>query len=197
MKQAVRAQGRQQRKAAKAKARAPAKPRPPPIDTKRHRQIRDGLRRVRAKKRARMDEFKRKPCADCGGTFHPFVMDFDHRDDSAKTFNVSAAIPLGLPWDRVVAEIAKCDVVCANCHRMRTLRRIEKTRAEIPPSPIDPTRCKRGHVRTAENTRIKTRKSGAKARECRECERARFAEKAAREGRSYKPRKPRRDSPEL
>lgn len=188
--QAVAAHGRQQRAAAKAKARAPAKPKPAPVDSAKHQRTREGLRRVRAKKRAQVDELKRKPCADCGGTFHPFVMDFDHREGTAKTFNVSAGIPLGLSWNRIVEEAAKCDVVCSNCHRMRTFRRIEQSRLATPPvTPRDPTRCKRGHPRTEENTRIK-RRNGENYRECRECERVRYGKKKAAEGVAYKPRKP-------
>jgi len=51
-------------------------------------------------------------------------MDFDHvRGD--KEFTVSKAVQraYALTLSRVRAEIAKCDVVCANCHRIRTERR--------------------------------------------------------------------------
>jgi hypothetical protein len=48
-------------------------------------------------------------------------MDFDHVRGS-KTFKVSEAVqlPTGIGFEKVRAEIAKCDVVCANCHRIRT-----------------------------------------------------------------------------
>lgn len=48
-----------------------------------------------------------------------FVMDFDHRDPARKRFNIANTFRT---WAiaQVVAEIQKCDVVCANCHRMRT-----------------------------------------------------------------------------
>lgn len=46
-------------------------------------------------------------------------MDFDHRPDEVKVKNVSQLKTL----DDVKAEIAKCDVVCSNCHRLRTKRR--------------------------------------------------------------------------
>ena len=45
-------------------------------------------------------------------------MDFDHRDPSTKCFGLSHAIFQA--WSNVLAEIDKCDVVCANCHRIRT-----------------------------------------------------------------------------
>lgn len=59
-------------------------------------------------------------CADCGYAENSVALDFDHvRGD--KLFNVSRGS--GYPWQTVLDEIAKCDVVCANCHRIRTSRR--------------------------------------------------------------------------
>lgn len=60
-----------------------------------------------------------RPCADCGGTFPAVCMDFDHRHGS-KTLNVADAVNRGWGWERLIAEIQKCDIVCANCHRVRT-----------------------------------------------------------------------------
>lgn len=69
-----------------------------------------------------MREAKTQPCADCGGTFHPCAMDFDHRPGEQKLFNISRAVKsIGL--ERLRAEIEKCDVVCANCHRIHTFNR--------------------------------------------------------------------------
>ena len=47
------------------------------------------------------------------------VLDFDHRDPSAKRHNV-IVLAMHKPWSRVLLEIVKCDVRCANCHRKRT-----------------------------------------------------------------------------
>lgn len=63
---------------------------------------------------------KQVPCADCGESYPPFVMDFDHRGD--KEFDIGMA-PTRVSMSRLLAEIAKCDVVCANCHRFRTFAR--------------------------------------------------------------------------
>lgn len=57
------------------------------------------------------------PCVDCGQT-DPRVLEFDHRDDLTKSYNVSEMFPLSL--SKINEEIAKCDVRCANCHRIRT-----------------------------------------------------------------------------
>lgn len=68
---------------------------------------------------------KNKPCADCGKSYSPWVMDFDHRDAKLKLGNVSK-LAMRKFWsiDRIKLEIEKCDLVCANCHRERTYRRI-------------------------------------------------------------------------
>jgi hypothetical protein len=67
-------------------------------------------------------ELKRRPCADCGGLFHPVAMHFDHRPGEKKDFEVGWAIR-GYSRRRIMAEIAKCDLVCANCHAVRTYER--------------------------------------------------------------------------
>lgn len=72
---------------------------------------------VRARNRAIMDAAKAGPCDDCGRRFPSEQMDFDHVRGE-KLRNVSAMLNAGLP--QLLAEIAKCDVVCANCHRVRT-----------------------------------------------------------------------------
>lgn len=65
-------------------------------------------------------DLRRVPCLDCGGTFAPYVMDFDHRDPRSKSFSIAADNVLLKNRALLEAEVAKCDVVCANCHRVRT-----------------------------------------------------------------------------
>lgn len=57
-------------------------------------------------------------CIDCGYSLHPAALDFDHRNPAEKSGNVGHLIFGNL--DRLMAEIAKCDVRCANCHRIRS-----------------------------------------------------------------------------
>lgn len=76
---------------------------------------------ARKLKRAKMiQEIKLiRGCADCGYNQHGEALEFDHLSD--KKHNVSAI--RGNKWEDILLEIAKCDVVCANCHRVRTVRR--------------------------------------------------------------------------
>lgn len=59
-----------------------------------------------------------KPCMDCGGYFHWCAMDFDHRDNKTKIGNV-----MKIRECLIKEEVEKCDLVCANCHRLRTFKR--------------------------------------------------------------------------
>lgn len=67
---------------------------------------------------ARVRKLKSYPCADCGGIFDPVCMDFDHLPGTDKVRNIAAM--LAEPWERIQAEIDKCELVCSNCHRVRT-----------------------------------------------------------------------------
>jgi hypothetical protein len=62
------------------------------------------------------------PCLDCAGSFPSFVMELDQRDPQTKRALVSRMA--GRASDRrILDEVAKCDVVCSNCHRNRTFAR--------------------------------------------------------------------------
>ena len=69
-------------------------------------------------------QLKSEPCTDCGGKFHWCAMDFDHLGDEDKVLNVNIMVSRGFARDRILAEIAKCELVCANCHRVRTWNRL-------------------------------------------------------------------------
>ncbi len=84
--------------------------------------------RLAAQNRIRHEEWRQKllslvgdsVCKDCGHN-DVRVLQFDHIHDN-KIANVSAFI--GRSWDKAVAEALKCDVVCANCHVIRTRSRL-------------------------------------------------------------------------
>ena len=63
--------------------------------------------------------FDTNPCVDCGER-DPVVLEFDHLRD--KSFSIGFGLTQRR-WQRILEEIDKCEVVCANCHRRRTARR--------------------------------------------------------------------------
>jgi hypothetical protein len=74
------------------------------------------LSRKRARVREYLDSVKTdKPCADCQRTFPPICMDFHHRDPKSKDVKLSTAYTV----TQAKAEIPKCDLLCACCHRLR------------------------------------------------------------------------------
>jgi hypothetical protein len=61
------------------------------------------------------------PCVDCGEA-DPVVLEFDHVNGD-KDGNIGNMIGSGRTWRRLLIEIDKCEVRCANCHRRATARR--------------------------------------------------------------------------
>lgn len=74
-------------------------------------------RRSQRQNQAFVNQLKAGPCKDCGKTFHPSAMDFDHvRGEKVRGIGQMVSANR----EALLAEIAKCDLVCANCHRIRT-----------------------------------------------------------------------------
>ena|ERR1035437_4957131 len=63
-----------------------------------------------------------KTCLDCGTAYPPHVLDFDHVR-GVKHRDVSYLTWHGGSPQNLILEIAKCDLVCSNCHRERTFQR--------------------------------------------------------------------------
>jgi len=78
---------------------------------------RDRLRKLALKDLVRAK--KDKPCVDCGVKYPFYVMQFDHTDPSQKVANVNRLVA-NRSMKKALAEIEKCEVVCANCHSIRT-----------------------------------------------------------------------------
>ena len=92
------------------------------------------IERVRVRQAATLEflrDLRRRPCQDCGGTFSPWVMDFDHRDPRAKSFSLAAGKVLLKARAELLEEIAKCDIVCANCHAVRTYEWVKANKATL------------------------------------------------------------------
>lgn len=164
--------------------------------TQRHRDanrpaVNAAARQRSLKNREWTEEFKCKlACALCGER-HPSCLEFHHRDPSEKDGEVSIALA---HWskEKLEAEIAKCDVLCANCHRKHHWRErsspevVARVEALIRMTPRqwgnkDKKACLRGHPYDEENTKLIQGR-----RRCRACHRQKSMEyyerrKAARQ----------------
>lgn len=86
------------------------------------RRYRVGVRERAMRDRAYFQQIKvDRGCADCGFNEHPAALDFDHLPGSVKRYRICTMA--GMRRSLIDAEIAKCEVVCANCHRIRTHER--------------------------------------------------------------------------
>lgn len=92
--------------------------------------IRTSVNKQSKKIRDFIKEYKNKPCTDCGETYPYYVMDLDHIKGS-KSFNLSEAASKYRTIKRIQEEIDKCELVCANCHRIRTFTRLYGTKANL------------------------------------------------------------------
>jgi hypothetical protein len=134
------------------------------------------------------------PCVDCGQT-NPVMLDFDHRDPSSKRSDV-ARLASRKSWPQVLAEIQKCDVRCANCHRRKTARQlgwakllrsvtdfvnlidqsilVQVEEAILAPRVDLGTRicCTCGVDKPLSEFALKNRERGARATKCRSCQAA-------------------------
>lgn len=85
---------------------------------------------LRSLRRARKDIINQMKtdagCIECGFNEHPSALDFDHVTGD-KLFDIATAVHEGRSWDLILAEIEKCEIVCANHHRIRTVRRLEES----------------------------------------------------------------------
>ncbi len=74
-----------------------------------------------AKKKAYVKAYKEShPCVDCGYNKDIRALQFDHRDRLEKLAEVSWLLRTHASYERLLAEIVKCDIRCANCHCIRS-----------------------------------------------------------------------------
>lgn len=87
------------------------------------------IERANARKRAVVQKVQAlkeaEPCTDCGIKYPYYVMQYDHIGDD-KVMNVTR-LARSASWSRILQEIAKCELVCANCHAARTHKRQQGT----------------------------------------------------------------------
>ena len=84
--------------------------------------LKKNLRYKNQPSRVIVNNLKDNPCLDCGGLFPPECMDFDHVR-GIKSKEISKLVKPGVSLDVIKEEISKCDLVCSNCHRIRTAQR--------------------------------------------------------------------------
>lgn len=96
------------------------------VNKDRHKETRaESRQRIRDENTAKMVELLRNSeCMDCGNS-DIRVLEFDHLGD--KSFTIGGRFQ-SMSWDRVLTEIEKCDIVCANCHKIRTAERANNYR---------------------------------------------------------------------
>ena len=83
-----------------------------------------------AKTKAVQDYKTAVGCVDCGFNSHPAALQFDHCVGSDKKFNIGEKVG-SRSMDAIWEEVAKCDVVCANCHAIRTANRRQRVEIEV------------------------------------------------------------------
>lgn len=93
------------------------------------RQYLDRNLRSYASRRELVIKAKLQPCVDCGIQYPYYVMDLDHREGVTKMFSLHKVH--NATKKAILQEIAKCDVVCANCHRERTHQRRMKRKSVV------------------------------------------------------------------
>ncbi len=89
-------------------------------DKNREKRIKETIDYNKNKKIKLYEYLLENPCVVCGEN-DPIVLEFDHIDPKTKTKNISWAITKW-SWKRVLKEIEKCQVLCANCHKRKTAK---------------------------------------------------------------------------
>jgi predicted HNH restriction endonuclease len=76
----------------------------------------------RNKLRSVVIAIKAKPCMDCHILYPHMCMEFDHREPSKKRLSIATMVAQCYAIEEILVEISKCDLVCSNCHAIRTWR---------------------------------------------------------------------------
>ena len=83
------------------------------------------VRKHGASKRDEVNRYKESiPCKDCGIFYPCYVMQFDHTKDD-KLFDIGHYLE-SMSRIKIWQEIDKCEIVCANCHAIRSHNRKQK-----------------------------------------------------------------------
>jgi hypothetical protein len=84
----------------------------------RQQEVRDYVSRYQMERKIKAVQVLGGKCYRCPEA-HPAALQFHHRDPATKSFIITTkqlSSPRKYPWEMILAEIAKCDLLCANCH---------------------------------------------------------------------------------
>ena len=98
----------------------------------------ESSKRARDKRYKKFYALKSKPCMDCGGEYIPTAMHFDHIGTD-KEYHIAGMLCQN-SWEAIEKEIAKCELVCGNCHALRTAKRafeLDKISDALRPYYVD------------------------------------------------------------
>lgn len=78
---------------------------------------------------------KDKSCIKCGIN-DIRVLEFDHINPKTKSFSIARAITSTLSWENILSEMAKCQILCVNCHKIKTAKEANwyKNKTFVPQS---------------------------------------------------------------
>lgn len=77
--------------------------------------IKEKQKIVKRERKLKAIEYLGGCCQHCNQSFHPFIYEFHHTDPLTKDRDPSKM--MSLKWDKLQAELDKCELLCANCHR--------------------------------------------------------------------------------
>lgn len=91
-------------------------------DRTHRRYVRSNSRTAKARRtlHKKVAALKAGPCVKCGQSYAPWQMDFDHIDPSEKSEKICNMVRRRASWAAIEAEIGKCRLLCALCHRLHT-----------------------------------------------------------------------------
>lgn len=90
-----------------------------PLCQSRHPSNSKKTRKRNQDRRDKIAQYKlERGCSKCGYKDHHAALDFNHLDPSTKLFNIGPCA--SKPWHLIEAEMAKCEILCSNCHRIYT-----------------------------------------------------------------------------
>lgn len=87
-------------------------------------EVREKLRENNKERRQRARKYvknkkKKSECKECGEDRHPDLLEYHHKNEEQKKAGISELVQLGKPNEKIEEEIKKCELLCANCHRLK------------------------------------------------------------------------------